>query len=240
MAVQFPNFLSVPVRNPDYSGIGDIVQNYYAGKQMPKDDLLKAIQAEFARPTAEAALKSANLGNTQAGLNISKTGLDIRKMQAELNEQEDMARQLRVALGGGSPAAQPMPSQAMPSMPQAPMQQPVAQPAPQPMQMPAQTLSRPPMTGTQAMAQALSPNFANRMTLVDDPAKLAAGLHPQLAQAFTSAMQNQQQVMPQEQAPQEQAPSMDQMAQALAPKLDAQVISEGVPALYKVDELWEK
>ncbi len=102
MPVQFPNFLSVPVRTPDFSGIGDIVDNYYRGKAMPKEDLLKAIQVEFARPTAEQALLSAKLGNKKSGIDIRKGELDIQTAMRELAQQKLLEDQLRAALGGGS------------------------------------------------------------------------------------------------------------------------------------------
>lgn len=93
MAVQFPNFLNVPVRTPDYSGIADIVQNYYAGKAMPKDDMMKAIQAEFARPNAEQSLLSSKLSNR-------KSQMEIDKMAADMAEQAAFQKQLSQALQG--------------------------------------------------------------------------------------------------------------------------------------------
>lgn len=91
MAVQFPNFLSVPVRTPDWSGISDIVQNYYAGKAMPKDDMIKAIQAEFARPNAEQSLLGSRLTN-------KKNQLEINRMSQELAERTAFEKQFRQAL----------------------------------------------------------------------------------------------------------------------------------------------
>lgn len=67
MAIQFPNFLGVPIQKPDYSGVGDIVSNYYSGKEMPKDDLIKAVQAQFAQPTAEATLSKLQAETSKAG-----------------------------------------------------------------------------------------------------------------------------------------------------------------------------
>ena len=77
MAVQLPNFLGVPVREPDYSALGNIFENYYAGKNLPRQDmineyaakgapldyLMKQVQAELARPKAEQELKGLKLGN---------------------------------------------------------------------------------------------------------------------------------------------------------------------------------
>lgn len=101
MAIQFPNFLSVPVRTPDYSGISDIVENYYKGKAMPKDDLIKAIQAEFARPNAEQSLLSSQLSNSGKRLSNRKEQLDIDKLVRDAAEQKAFEEQLRQALGGG-------------------------------------------------------------------------------------------------------------------------------------------
>lgn len=63
MPIQFPNFLNAQTHKPDFSGIGDIVENYYRGKMMLKEDLIKAVQAKFAQPNAEANLKSTQLQN---------------------------------------------------------------------------------------------------------------------------------------------------------------------------------
>ncbi len=129
MPVQFPNFLSVPVRTPDYSGLGDIVQNYYAGKAMPKDDLIKAIQAQFAQPTAEETLKGLKLGNTGKGLSNQKEQLDINRLVQEAANQkafEDMFKRALSstgatpnagsAMGTAQPVASGAPSNAPPAM----------------------------------------------------------------------------------------------------------------------------
>jgi len=68
MAVQFPNFLGVPVRTPDYSGIGDLIGNYYAGRSMPKNDFIKSVQAEFAKPIMESDLEKKKLDNIYQGI----------------------------------------------------------------------------------------------------------------------------------------------------------------------------
>ncbi len=94
MAIQFPNFLSVPVRTPDYSGIADVVSNYYRGKAMPKEDLIKKIQAEFARPLAEQSLLSSTLSNR-------KSGLDIENTLREMANNQYLEQQLRNAFPGG-------------------------------------------------------------------------------------------------------------------------------------------
>jgi hypothetical protein len=105
MAVQFPNFLNVPVRTPDYSGFGDIVNNYYAGKAMPKDDLIKAIQAQFAKPNAEQALLAAQLGNKKTGVDIRKGELEIQNTLRDIAQQKMFENQLRQALTGGGVGA---------------------------------------------------------------------------------------------------------------------------------------
>lgn len=147
MAIQFPNFLSVPVRTPDYSGIADIVQNYYAGKDMPKQDLMRAIQAEFARPNAEESLKGSRLSNTGKELSNRKEQLDIDRLVREAAEQKAFEDQLRKALSGiASPGGG-----AMPSYMQQGATAPVAQGG-----APAAAPSAPPALTPQAIAQALS------------------------------------------------------------------------------------
>lgn len=115
MAIQFPNFLGVPVRTPDYSGIADIVQNYYAGKAMPKDDMMKAIQAEFARPNAEQSLLSSKLSNR-------KSQMEIDKMAADMAEQAAFQKQLSQALQGNRmPVNMPMGNAGQNSLPLPPV-----------------------------------------------------------------------------------------------------------------------
>lgn len=129
MPVQFPNFLSVPVRTPDFSGIGDIVDNFYRGKAMPKEDLMKAIQAEFARPNAEEALKSARLGNQKSGIDIRKGELDIQTAVRELAQQKMLEDQLRQALGGGGGMPASSGGGSMGNAPAAPPNAPASSPA---------------------------------------------------------------------------------------------------------------
>lgn len=120
MAIQFPNFLGVPVRTPDYSGIGDIVQNYYAGKAMPKDDLIKAVQAQFAKPKAEADLAStqASTASSQAStalnnLKLQYPGLGESGIMGQLayakllSDKPEFVKSLSTALGGGKPNQDP-------------------------------------------------------------------------------------------------------------------------------------
>lgn len=98
MAIQFPNFLGVPVRTPDYSAVGDIFENYYKGRAMPKDDLIKAIQAEFARPLAEQSLLSSRLSNR-------RSQMELNKMAREAEEQAKYENLLRQAISGNMPAS---------------------------------------------------------------------------------------------------------------------------------------
>lgn len=93
MAVQFPNFLSVTNRKPDYSGIANMYEDYYAGKAMPKEDLIRAIQAEFARPQAEQGLIAAKLSN-------KRNEVEINRMAQEAAQQAAFEKQLRQAFGG--------------------------------------------------------------------------------------------------------------------------------------------
>jgi hypothetical protein len=120
MAIQFPNFLSVPVTARDYSGMGDAVENFYKGYHMPKDALIKEIQAKFAEPNAKANLKSTELGNThqeilnkylptekELGLTSSrlsnkKSQMDINKLMFELAQQQALEKQFKAAFSGGA------------------------------------------------------------------------------------------------------------------------------------------
>ena len=150
MAIQFPNFLAAQTHAPDYSGIGDSVENFYKGYNMPKDALIKEIQAKFAQPNAEADLQSTQLKNAyqkilnqyapsekeqslaSGRLSNRKSQMDIDKVLLELQQQKALENQFRMALGGapqggGSPSSAPMmpnPPQSNPMppmMPNAPM-----------------------------------------------------------------------------------------------------------------------
>lgn len=92
MAVQFPNFLGAQLVKPDYSGLADAISNYYGGKMMPKDDLIRAVQAEFARPTAEQALLSSQLSNR-------KSQMEISRLAEEMAQQKELENQLKRAFG---------------------------------------------------------------------------------------------------------------------------------------------
>lgn len=155
MAIQFPNFLAAQTRAPDYSGLGDVVENFYKGYNMPKDALIKEIQAKFAEPNAEADLQSTQLRNayqqilnqylpaekqqglTSGSLSNKKNQIDIDKAMLELQQQRELERQFGMALGGGNQQGLPAaatrtasmpPSAGAPSLaPNAPMMPPVSQ-----------------------------------------------------------------------------------------------------------------
>jgi hypothetical protein len=124
MAFQYPNFLGVPVRETDYSGIGDSVSNFYAGKGMrnnaksqEQDALLKAIQLEFARPNAEQGLIASKLGNQSTSLSNRTSQLNIQKLASEMAQQKAFEQQLKQALmnsKAGNVSGAMMPQPAMP------------------------------------------------------------------------------------------------------------------------------
>lgn len=157
MGIQFPNFLSAQTHAPDYSGIGDAVENFYKGYNMPKDALIKEIQAKFAQPNAEADLSSTQLKNTYQGilnkyapqekeqslatgrLTNRKSQLDLDTALLEYQQQQELQKQFARALanagvapGGSAPPAPMAPPSApapnaMPSLPNAPMMPPAQQ-----------------------------------------------------------------------------------------------------------------
>ena len=103
MAIQFPNFLSAQLSKPDYSGIADIVSNYYAGKNMPKDALIKQIEAEFARPNAETNLANAKITGQHNKALTAHTLLQVQQLKQQLAEQAAMEAAIKkaIAQGGG-------------------------------------------------------------------------------------------------------------------------------------------
>ena len=223
MAVQFANYLSAPLNKPDYSALGDVVNNYYAGKAMPKDDLIKRIQAEFARPNAEQALLSSRLSN-------QKAGLDIRKLAQDLAQQAQLEKMLRTALAGGGQSSTPaqMP-QGMPSN-QPPMPMP-GQEAPGGMPMPSMP-NQPRMTYQDPLMQMLSQNMK--------PAGMP-GMNPMPA---AQSQQPMPQAMPSQpmQTKVGAFPDMQQPEQPQAPQHPAdveQVITEGNPRLAAIDQLYD-
>lgn len=88
MAIQLPNFLSVPVRTPDYSGLANIVQNFYQGKELPRNDLISAIKTEFTRPAIEQELLSARLAN-------QKNQLDLNNMLQQISSNKDFQNKFK-------------------------------------------------------------------------------------------------------------------------------------------------
>jgi hypothetical protein len=116
MPVQFPNFLAAQLAKSDYSGLGDIFENYYAGKAMPRNDiinkyqamaapedyLIKQIQAEFARPKAQAELATNKLSQQSTSLSNQNMALQIQQLKKELAMQAEIDRQIKKAqmLGG--------------------------------------------------------------------------------------------------------------------------------------------
>lgn len=109
MAFQLPNFLTADTGTPDYSGLADIFKNYYEGKQLPKEDLINSIKAEYARPTAEQALLASKLSNR--GSELSNRGSELSNRSAELKiqqfvrelaQQKAFERQLTQALTGNA------------------------------------------------------------------------------------------------------------------------------------------
>lgn len=110
MAISFPNYLQAALYNPDYSGVGDVMENYYKGKAMPKDDLLKQIQAQFARPNAEASLAGTRLSNESLRLGNAKSRLEQQQnaqLEAEITKALRGVGQVPAAGMGqqGNPAA---------------------------------------------------------------------------------------------------------------------------------------
>lgn len=126
MAVQFPNFLSAQLVKPDYSGIGDALQNVlagYEGSQRPKqlqqeaearqyDNMIKAIQAKFAEPTAQAHLNQLRLQGQKAQQEAQQEEL-FRKLlageavappgQTQGQQQSEQPSPLNYEAGGGMP-----------------------------------------------------------------------------------------------------------------------------------------
>ncbi len=127
MAIQFPNFLAAQLVRPDYSGLGDSVQNYYAGKAMPKDDLIKAVQARFAEPNAKAALQGTQLENRHKQMIISH-------LANEIAQEKQFQQLLNKAMSPGSMGqnASGLPQAISKAMSPAPSYTPIGSPAPMP------------------------------------------------------------------------------------------------------------
>lgn len=112
MAVQFPNFLQAQLVKPDYSGLGDLFNNYYGGKALRQQDiigenqaqaaplelLMKQIQAEFARPNAEVALSGAKLGNQGKSLSNKESVLKLQQLKKQIADQQDIDNAIKAAI----------------------------------------------------------------------------------------------------------------------------------------------
>ena len=141
MAVQLPNFLAAQLVKPDYSGIGDLFENYYGGKALKQNDtineskvkeapldlLMKQIQAEFARPNAETALSGAKLGNAGKGLSNQHMAMQLSQLRKQIDEQNAMETMIKQAMassqggsGGGMQGGGGFGGQAQPNMPVTP------------------------------------------------------------------------------------------------------------------------
>lgn len=95
MAFNLPNFVGQTYQ-PDYSGIGDVVGNYFAGKNAPSEALIEKIKAQFAQPQAQADLQSTQLKNLYQ---------EIQNQFAPATSQADIELKQRMAqmygMGGG-------------------------------------------------------------------------------------------------------------------------------------------
>jgi hypothetical protein len=221
MAINFPNYLAAPLYKPDYSGISDAVENFYKGKAMPKDDLIKQIQAQFARPNAEAALAGTKLGN-------EKSRLEINKLRREMQQQAALEAQITAALRGGA-------------MPEGQgMGQPQGIPAGQ--QMPPAA-----MPEGQGQGAPMQPN-PNDMTFQGGQQADVGGLHPAIAQILQQMKQQPQgqQQMPGQQQPmaQEGGAPIAPAAAPVAPEAEKpnplQIITQGEPRLASIDALYDQ
>lgn len=242
MPIQFPNFLSVPVRTPDYSGLGDIVNNYYAGKAMPKDDLIKAIQAEFARPNAEETLKGLRLGNTGKSLSNRKEQLDIDRLVREASEQKAFEAQLRQALaaGAGAGGGNGSGGGAMPSYPSYGAASPVA-----PTSQGSAPAASPNSGSMPAPMSAGSPNMVGVTTDLSssdgiDPTKMAPR-YRKFDQEATGLPDNAYRPMAGSSLATPQAPMAPIMPNAQPQEEEPHeiVVTRGAPHLAAVDAMWD-
>ena len=235
MAIQFPNFLAAQTANPDYSGIGNAFENYYAGKAMPKDDLIKAVQAEFARPTAEQALLSSKLSNR-------KSQLDINKLVMEAQQQKELEDQLRRALGGGGSPAQAQPQAMTPSQSPSPSAagMPPLMSGGAPAQSPAMPAGNP---VSQAITQAIQGGGAggaqpSYTTNLQDTGTDVSKMDPryrkfdQMASAPAAPnAPDQGAIAPTAPAPQQQPPQEDNLHEI--------VVAKGAPQLAGIDAMYD-
>lgn len=95
MAFNLPNFVGQTYQ-PDYSGIGDAVSNYFQGKMMPSQALIEKVKAQFAQPDAQADLDSARLKNVYQSI---VNQFAPQSEQAKINLDSQMAKMY--GMGGG-------------------------------------------------------------------------------------------------------------------------------------------
>lgn len=102
MAINFPNYLGAQLVKPDYSGIGDSVSNYYGGRNMRNDDLIKRIAAQFAQPNAETSLEQMKQQIANEKLTGQKSVLEIQKARRDMAIEAQMQAALKSALANSS------------------------------------------------------------------------------------------------------------------------------------------
>lgn len=248
MAIQFPNFLSVPVQAKDYSGVGDMVDNFYKGYNMPNDALIKQIQAKFAQPNAEADLKSTQLRNAyqsilnqyapesqRASIESTRLGnrksqMDIDKLALELQQERELENQLRTALNAaGAQGSAPMPTQ-----PQASSVPPIMPTAPMMPQAPA---GLPPLPGVPKGIPIAPPI----------PGMTMAGSAPLGTQRVAAPVQTGAPVSIAPNAPMNQAnaptapnvPAAAAVSEAAPQPLQEVVVAKGAPQLAGVDQMYD-
>ena len=237
MAIQFPNFLNAPQIKPDYSGVGDIFENFYKGKAMPQDDLIKRIQAQFAQPNSEQTLANARQELVNNKLTAQKYGLDIEKLRRELAQDADFQQALKLAQQNRGQSQQ---------VPQAPL--PLNMPQAQP---PAMTPINPSLGTALAPqknmspvddSQGFDPTLMDRRFIKTD--QQATGLprsayNPGAAIA-TPVPSNMPDMTPKpvtiNGATPEQTSALQQAGQ---PTVGEQVLNEGNPNEFGVDAMWE-
>lgn len=246
MAIQFPNFLQAQLYKPDYSGLGDSVDNFYAGKNMRNDDIIKRIAAEFARPNAEQTLANQRQLLANEKLTGQKAGLDLEKMRREMAQDAEFQAAFKKALqqgGNGAPLSAPQ------GMPQAvPAQQPASLPQ---AQMPAITPINPNL-GAALAPTGISPVNQNMQGF--DPAQMdkrfvkidqqATGLpdNAYRRSSFTPSAPNMPSKVPDPVSINGVTPDQTSgIHEPTMPKAaDEQIINEGSKNLYGIDALYDQ
>jgi hypothetical protein len=177
---------------------------------MPKNDLIKQIQAEFARPSAEESLKSLKLGNVGTSLSNQKALLEIAKYKREQEQEAELQRLFSNALrGGGNTTSNPSQSQ----MPSVPAEQPMLNPAlVKAMQNQLQTSG---INPSAPIAPSFTPNAPFAPTSREMPT------------SFTQPMETS-------------AAPIAETAKAITSPSNVEVITEGTPRLASIDALWEQ